>query len=353
MASETAKQAEKTGAEHTARRAGLRWLLAAATLALVAAALGARALAGHAALNAGLLAVLRSGGADAPAQQRLAAAERNLQRALDWSRNGASSAHAGLALVSERHGAAATAAEHWRAAGYKPGEMLSAAQELFQARQFTAAAAWFERVALARPADASVWELLVLSYTRAERWPRALDAAERGAAQLGPTSPGYSNLQAWVGAIRAERLGKPDLPAALQALNEALQADRFLRDNARVEALATRADVLRRLGRGADAISDYEQALAVAPQSYWPLCRLGSLYWSERRDADAAEAALRRAITLRPDYTEAYYRLATVYRANRRSDEAIEIYRMILSLNPKEARAQRALQDLLSDRDSS
>ncbi len=350
MASESPEQTSPVNDRDTA---GRTWMMAAAALLLLTLAISGRTLAARAALNTGLLRVLRATAVDAQAQHNLAAAERNLQRALAWGLDSAQGAHVGLAILSEQRGDPTTAAKHWQSAGYTEANLLAAAQELFSARQYPAAAAWYERALIVRPADATSWEFLVISYARSERWQRALDAALRGAEQLGPATRGYSSLMTSVGTIRATQLAQPDPQGALHALNAALEADRFSSERSRVEALSTRADLLRRTGRGDEAIADYEQALAVEPQRYWPLCHLGSLYWSERGDADAAETALLAAVALRPNYNEAYYRLAALYRRTGRPGRAIEMYKQILALDPADTRAEKALQSLQDERKAS
>ena len=54
---------------------------------------------------------------------------------------------------------------------------------------------------------------------------------------------------------------------------------------------------------------------------------------------DEAEVSHRQAITLQPDYTEAYYNLGTTLQALIRQDEAVVCYEQVLTQRPDHAEA--------------
>ncbi|HSZ83290.1 MAG TPA: tetratricopeptide repeat protein, partial [Polyangia bacterium] len=60
---------------------------------------------------------------------------------------------------------------------------------------------------------------------------------------------------------------------------------------------------------------------------------------SKTDDRDGAIAALRKAITLRPDDADLHFDLAVVFRRERKTDEAIAEYRLALDRDPKLAKA--------------
>jgi tetratricopeptide (TPR) repeat protein len=317
---------------------------------LVTLAVSGRALAARASLNMGILLVSRTmnGAADA-AQSRLEQASAWLERAANLGRGLQSEpgAQAALAIIAERDGYA-HAVDVWRAAGYDAPELAFAGRELFRDRAFVQATPWFERAAAAAPQDPERWLDLGLCYARQKRWRMALDAYERGAQQVLPQADGLSSVYVQIALVRALHLDPADPSGALQAYDAALAADAWRDEREHLEALLNRGALLIGMERRDDAIANYEAALQLSPRHYVALYQVGRLYWSVRGDVAAAERALLAAIEVRPTDKRAILRLAAIYARTGRNEQAAEMYRRVLSLDPKDKAARVALKRLES-----
>jgi tetratricopeptide (TPR) repeat protein len=93
-----------------------------------------------------------------------------------------------------------------------------------------------------------------------------------------------------------------------------------------------------RLGRTDLAMEQYRSAGLAVPQAAEPRHNLAILLWSVD-DKAAAEAVLRDAIRVEPDFLEGRVALGGVLLATDRPREAVEEFSTALRLNPREARA--------------
>lgn len=98
-------------------------------------------------------------------------------------------------------------------------------------------------------------------------------------------------------------------------------------------------DALFRAGHYADAVSRYDQVLALQPDSVVALANRGIALVQLGRFADALQG-LDRAVALSPDYAELHYKRASTLRALNRLDEAVAAYGRVLELQPDHATAR-------------
>lgn len=184
-------------------------------------------------------------------------------------------------------------------------------------------------------------------------------------------------------AVRAEPRNAAYLMLLAEVLVQAGQLDEAIKAYERVltlqpnapnaiEARGTKANLLQRLGRLAEAETEYRAILAIAPQSIPALINLGNvLHELERyedavanfrkairlspglaeahnnlgnslralREYDGSIAALEQAILLRPEYAEAFNNLGNVYHDKGEYDQAMRAYDRALQLNPSYAEA--------------
>ena len=92
-------------------------------------------------------------------------------------------------------------------------------------------------------------------------------------------------------------------------------------------------NILRERGRPAEALTCFEHAIALAPNSVDTLYNLGSIC----QDLDRPERAIaffERALRLKPDAIELHNNLGTALQSVERLDEAIASYRKALGLRP-------------------
>lgn len=102
-------------------------------------------------------------------------------------------------------------------------------------------------------------------------------------------------------------------------------------------------ETYRALGDTAAAAVAYQRAVAIVPGHEQALNNLGALRASQG-DPIAAEKHFRAAIAANPRYVPAWTNLAILLSGGQRTREALEAWRMIRTLAPDDARAQRALQ---------
>ena len=87
-----------------------------------------------------------------------------------------------------------------------------------------------------------------------------------------------------------------------------------------------------------EAIEAYQKALELNPEAAGALVNLGTIYYRQRKFADA-ETYYREAIEADPAYALAQFNLGNLYDELGRLEEALEHYRLALELNPQYADA--------------
>lgn len=141
-----------------------------------------------------------------------------------------------------------------------------------------------------------------------------------------------------------------DLERAVAAFDAALQDGRFADPNTAVRTQFARADALRRLDRMAEAAAAYRAVLRADPAHYWARVRLAMLLWRAGGGTAEAEQLLQEAIALDPSVKWAFRNLGTIYEASGRLDEAADMYRQTLMLDPDDGYAAEHLVGLTEDK---
>ena len=96
-------------------------------------------------------------------------------------------------------------------------------------------------------------------------------------------------------------------------------------------------------GRKEDAIEAFRQALKQNPDNVDAMRSLANVFLRDRERLDDAEALLRRATQLAPDFTGAWLLLGGVLHEKKRNVEAVDCYRKAVELEPGNAFAWGAL----------
>ncbi len=140
---------------------------------------------------------------------------------------------------------------------------------------------------------------------------------------------------------------QPTLPAVERKLGQALlaagrpdEAQKYLQDYA--EKDPERAEIfrsidLRRSGKEDEAIELFREVLRKNPNSVNAMRHLAECYWRGKQQHDDAEALLRRATTVAPDYTMAWQTLGRLMLDMNRYVEAIEAFESATRLEPDNA----------------
>lgn len=155
-------------------------------------------------------------------------------------------------------------------------------------------------------------------------------------------------------AIRLE----PRLPLAHKKLGQALAAlgrgseadeafEEYFERDADKGLVAEGAQHLK-AGRKDEAIATFKKALRDNPDNVDALRFLASAYLREKEHLDDAEALLRRAVQVAPDYLGAWMSLGAVLHERNRHPESVDCYRQATTLAPDDAHAWGALGNALA-----
>jgi tetratricopeptide (TPR) repeat protein len=163
----------------------------------------------------------------------------------------------------------------------------------------------------------------------------------RVATKLKPASgPAQGSKRAWIALGSLLATSKPDDAAA------AFQQAAIL-DAKDPEPHLLAASLLEKQ-HPADAEKEYQQALAIAPQSADALAALTNFYMGQKRFADA-ESLLRKLVILHPDDASAHLQLGRMLAIAGKNDEAAAELEAGLKLDPADSKAERDLADLYAD----
>jgi tetratricopeptide (TPR) repeat protein len=241
--------------------------------------------------------------------------------------------------------AASTASRAWKAAGYTASDLIELGIEAHRMEQYEDALAWYRRATLIAPASGDGWYHQGLAYEQMERWEQALQAFQK-ALSKSTMSIAKSSAYYHSGWLLCCRTHPPRLEEALAALSAALEKRQFASPGEAVRAHYHRAQVLRELGRGREAIEEYERVIAHSPDHYGAMTYLGTLHWQVYGDAARAAQYLERAIDLRPQDKWAYRELVQLYLETGRDAEAINLCHRLLSLDREDEWARSHLEQL-------
>ena len=164
----------------------------------------------------------------------------------------------------------------------------------------------------------------------------------RAATQLKPSSePQRGYKRAWLALGRLLAKDNPD--AAIDAFQHAALAD-----SKDPEPHLAAGSLLERKQKLAEAEKEYEQALAINPNSPDTMAALTNLYMQQHRFS-AAESLLRKLVVLRPNDASAHLQLGRMLDISGKTDEAIAEMEAGLKLDPSDSKAQRDLADFYAD----
>ncbi len=358
------------------RRTGL-WILAGVCLALAALVLWGRLLVSLAFSNAGMAVLLDVLHGDA--RETRLDAKALFEQALRWdARNRA--AHRGLGWVLWQDGASDAAGQEWRTGGLTAQDFIRSGSWAWSQGDSEEALVWYERAVAVQPELGDGYYYVARLHESARRWDEALSlydealskatfadtelrdkARDRRLAMMkgrcfriaGTTEEAKDVLEecerviekgpevgdAYYYAARALWfLGERE--EALVFLDRALSQPSFSDSDVEVKAHLIRGEVLRTLDRFEEAVPEYEWVIARDSSYYWAYIGLGLTRWQGYGDADRAEEALTQAAALKPEWKPAFQWLGVVYAATGRRDEALDMYKRVLEIDPKDEWAQ-------------
>jgi protein O-GlcNAc transferase len=164
----------------------------------------------------------------------------------------------------------------------------------------------------------------------AEVWYRRVLAAE-------PNHPDATHLLG----IIAHQFGRHELAVEF--------IERAIRNNGHPAYFFSLGNVLYSQGKLDDAVAAYRQAISVKPDYVEAYSNLGNAL-KDRGSLDGAVVAYCRAISIKPDYAEAYSNLGAALYEQGRLDQAVAAYRQAIRIKPDYAEAYSNLGNALKER---
>ncbi len=204
-----------------------------------------------------------------------------------------------------------------------PAALSNLAQLLLRTDRAAEAAGLLEQALRLQPRNAAILNNLgrVLM-----QLGRKAEAEERFGAAL-RLEPGLAEAHINLGVLHAGRKRHEPAIACYRA------ALRHRPDSA--DAHSRLGIALAALGRNDEALACYRRALQLRPDDAATICNTGLLHIAANR-VDEGIAGLRRAIEINPRYAEAYLHLGNAVRAQGLTEEAEEIYRQALAIEPND-----------------
>ncbi|MCA9865675.1 MAG: tetratricopeptide repeat protein [Anaerolineales bacterium] len=215
-----------------------------------------------------------------------------------------------------------------------------------RAGQWEVAQAWHQVGVLLEPDNGDNWYRLARALAEqgrpeaADNYLKALDAPQR-------TYFGRSNIMTRLGEIEKRR-DPVQWQTVLARFQEAIDQDDFIDESDLIAARMGVAEALDRLGRYREALAAYEWVARYTPGNYWANVHSGRLSWLVEGKADKAESYLQKAIALDDSRKWPYLSLAHVYAQSGNHDEAIRLFKKVLTLDPDDNNARTQLEELLS-----
>ena len=250
-----------------------------------------------------------------------------------------------IGFAYEAAGDLSTAIEYWLSDGLIADHFLKTGKEAFDAKDYLAALAWYQRAELTRSGWNRPWYQSSLTYQQMGKMDEAMKVMLDGIAQS-QGSEGLSNMYYQIGWIRQYYLKPADTKGAWEAYEQALSIRDFSYNPVHYAAtIQNQGFLLAGQGHYYEAIQKYEAAIDLYPSLYWAHLGLARAFWQTGEHQKAKDAA-NQAILLSPDPSEAYIALGDFSRAEGDLDQARQFYIQALDINPKSTNAQTAIEKL-------
>jgi len=187
----------------------------------------------------------------------------------------------------------------------------------------------YRRVLAIRPDHFLAHNNLAAVLVMTGQFAEAMEFARRAVAMRRDYPPAHRNLGDALAA-----LGKwPQAAESYKKLVELDSARPSANPGAAADARMKLGMAMRHLGRFNDAISLFQQAIALTPGDLDPRDRLANAYW-ENGDMDEALAVCRQAVQTHPPEAKAHHNLGNVYVECGRLDDALASFDKAAELDP-------------------
>jgi predicted O-linked N-acetylglucosamine transferase (SPINDLY family) len=190
----------------------------------------------------------------------------------------------------------------------------------------------YRRVLAMRPDHFLAHNNLAAGLVITGQFSEALEFARRAVAMRPDYPPAYRNLGDALAALDKW----PEAAASYKRLVELDSARPRADPGAAADARMKLGTAMKRLGRVNDAVSLFQQAIALTPDDFEPHNRLADAFW-ENGDMDEALAGCRQAVQIHPAEAKAYNNLGNVFVECGRLDDALASFDKAAELQPSDS----------------
>ncbi len=204
--------------------------------------------------------------------------------------------------------------------------------------QYGHALIWFEFATRTDPESIQIWSHKILAHIDLRQWEQARESlylAEKSVQGSDTVSSAYLEL----GRMWQLRMDPPGMADALNLYESALAADRFTDSAERLQTHYHSGEILQRQGRFDEAILALTMVVTAQPDHYWGHVRLGRVLWlanDGQDNVDKAEEHLKKAIAINSNSKWAFRWLGVIYQNTEHLDQATQMYRRVLEIDPKD-----------------
>ncbi len=207
------------------------------------------------------------------------------------------------------------------------------------------AASVFSELVRNDPQNGDAWYQLGRTYSNSQDWNKASEAFLRGL-DGHHEKIGLSNFYYWIGVIKAAHSKPVKIQGAVDAFEQAIQLNSFVGDpNNKTEVYFHLGLLRASQGDSAGALTEFNNALKLAPEHYWVRIYVASTLWGLNRPTDAIEL-LEKTVQLSPDKKNAYILLGEYYDKTGHMSEALAMFEAALRIDPTDETAKRSLESL-------
>lgn len=210
-------------------------------------------------------------------------------------------------------------------------------------QNYDSAILFFNQAVLEQPADGDSYYWIGLSQMKIGNFAEAekhfnLSVSATEKHEIG-TSDAYHQMSR---AIALQSV-PTDWKIAEPFLEKALEFNDF-QVGGSVATKFNKGEVLRHLNQVDAAIDEYERVVSESPNHYMGRVMLGNLLWRRKGDFENAQVALYEATKIAPKGITAFLELGDLHLAEGSLQQASDIYRYVLTLDPQNQRAQKGLE---------
>lgn len=215
-------------------------------------------------------------------------------------------------------------------------ELIFIGNQKRNANRFEDAILWYDRAIHLDPNKGDPWYYKGLAYEKLSRYEESINSLLTGLNQPQLSKIGQSNFYFRLGWILNQKQEEPDWAEILAWYENALDSNSFSDNWTLMQTHFARGEILSRLDRKDEAIQEFEFVVANDPTHYASRVQLGLLLWELNHNTERAEHLFLEAVKINQESKWAYRGLATLYQGTNKPELAIQMYQVVVTLDPQD-----------------